>query len=681
MNKRHGFELKLCLMALPLLFLTNASALAEAPQSEAKIADMVVTATRSKEDVNKLPTKIEVIDGQTIELTIGETLTEQLKKNSSVGVIEYPGTLAGIGIRGFRPEYSGITKHTLVLVDGRPAGATNLATILSCDIERVEVLKGPASSLYGAEAMGGVVNIIRKKHTDELTGQAEIGVGSFDTNFQKAAIGGGISERLDFDFFARRYDQTDDITMGNGESREHTSYLTQNGFLRLGADLSDAWRLDVSGELYQGRDIETPGDTFDGDEKSGRKDIDRQGLDLSLQGDLSANDRLSLTVYQATEISELYKRYTDSSDVQVPPYHYYDSETGWLGLQLKNAYTWAGHRFITGFDYQKIDVDTRKYSEDGTRLAPYSPDEARENRAVYLETVWRFMDNHLTATVGGRYDTFDVETKSTPYKSDFTPNTESFDTFSPRAGLNYLSDEGLRLHTTIGQAFVPPTATQLAVYSEKEIDGVTMITQGNADLDPETSLTYDAGVGFESPQSGLSFDLTYFHTDVDDQITRVTRGYTTTYENTLTAEMEGVETTFSFDIGALLNWNRSLALFINATHILKAEEEQDDGTMKDIHNVADYTINYGLQYDDGRLTGKLHCRNQGEMKDTDWNAAGYPELTYPTFTVVDLSLGFKFLHHHHLDLKVDNLLDENYYEKKGYPKPGRAFYLSYKYAF
>ena len=145
--------------------------------------DVVVTATRSEENIKNIPVKVEVIDSQTVELTIGGTITEQLKKNSSIGVIEYPGALAGIGIRGFRPEFSGITKHSLVLINGRPAGATNLATILSCNIERIEVLKGPASSLYGGEAMGGVVNIITKKHTDELTGMAEIGFGSFETNF------------------------------------------------------------------------------------------------------------------------------------------------------------------------------------------------------------------------------------------------------------------------------------------------------------------------------------------------------------------------------------------------------------------------------------------------------------------------------------------------------------------
>jgi vitamin B12 transporter len=161
----------------------------------------------------------------------------------------------------------------------------------------------------------------------------------------------------------------------------------------------------------------------------------------------------------------------------------------------------------------------------------------------------------------------------------------------------------------------------------------------------------------------------------------VTRGTTKTYENSLGGEIEGLESTLSFDLGAPFNWNRSLALFLNTTNIFKSEEEEPDGTVKDTHNVAEYTYNYGIRYDDGLLDAKLHVRNQGPMKDTDWKTAGYPEIEYPSFTVVDLVTGVNFFKHHRITLKVDNILDEDYYEKKGYPKPGRAFYASYRYKF
>ncbi|PTN35579.1 TonB-dependent siderophore receptor [Desulfonatronum sp. SC1] len=668
-------------LCLPLLLTIFPAVSALAGEESVTLEQVVVTATRGEEKITTIPAKVEVIDSREIERTSGETLTEQLKKNSSIGVVEYPGALAGIGIRGFRPEFSGITKHSLVLINGRPAGATNLATIPVDNIERIEVLKGPASSLYGGEAMGGVVNIITKKSSDELAGMAEIGFGSFQSNSQKAAMGGAVGNGFDFDLSARRFEQADDFKMGNGETRANTSYKTQNGGLRIGKAFYDTWRFDLSGDLYQGRDIETPGDIFHGDLKSGHKDIDRYGLDFIVAGNLNKDNRLSFTAYRTNETSENYQHYTGGAPVRVEPFRGYDSQTDWLGFQLKNEYSWQGHRFIIGADYQDITVESRGYNQDGSRKAPWSPNEGRENWAGYLETIWKLMDERLTASLGGRYDTFTVETKTTPYKTDFTPNSEDFSTVSPRAGLNYLFDGGVRLHSTLGQGFVPPSAAQLAGYAETVVGGITMVTRGNPDLDPESSLTFDLGVGYVRPQWGLNLDLTYFHTDVDDRISSVTTGTTTTYQNSLGAKMEGIETILSFDIGAPLAWERSLEFFINATHMLKAREEQTDGTMRDIHNVARHTINYGVRYEDGMFDAKLHFRNQGRMKDTDWNAAGYPEVEYPSFTVADLVVGITFFSQHRLTLRADNLFNKDYYEKKGYPKPGRAFYASYRYEF
>ncbi len=649
-------------------------------QNEINKDEMVVTATRSEENIKQIPAKIEVIDSQEIKLTSGNTLTEQLKKSSSISVIEYPGVIAGIGIRGFRPEFSGITKHSLILVNGRPSGATNLATLLTDNVERIEVLKGPASSLYGAEAMGGVVNVITKKNSAEFTADVEVGYGSFNTNFQNFSAGGAISDGFDFDISAGRRDQQDDFKMGDdGDDRENTSYLTQNADLRFGADMGETWRMDINGNLYQGRDIETPGDIAYGETESGQKDIDNYGVDFQTTGELGVNNEFGITGYITREEAESYSNsYWGSA---VPTYHSYDSEINWYGAQLKDTYTWGEHKFITGIDYQYIEKESRSYNTDGSSKAPYSPDEGRTNIAGYLETVWKFLDSRLTATAGGRYDYFEVETLDTPYKTDFTPNEEDFTYFSPRAGLNYNFDCGARLHTTLGQAFVPPNASQLAGYSENYVDGVTMVTKGNADLDPENSTTWDIGTGFEKPEMGLSFDITYFYTDINDRITRMTEGLVTTYENSLGAETQGIEVEASFDLGQVLEWKRSLKFYFNSTNIINAEEELAGGLTKDIHNVADYTYNYGVQYDDGMFDGRFHFRTVGEMRDTDWTAAGYPEIEYPSFTVADLVVGYNFLEQHRVALTLDNLFDEDYYEKKGYPKPGRAIYLSYTFSF
>ena len=132
------------------------------------LGEVVVTATRSERAVESIPQHVSVISREDIDKTAATDLTDLVKKTAGVDVIQYPGLLSGIGIRGFRPQFSGINQRTLVLIDGRPAGATNLATIDMNNVERVEVQKGPASALYGSQAMGGVVNIITKKTSGEV---------------------------------------------------------------------------------------------------------------------------------------------------------------------------------------------------------------------------------------------------------------------------------------------------------------------------------------------------------------------------------------------------------------------------------------------------------------------------------------------------------------------------------
>ena len=655
--------------------------------------DIVVTATRSEERVREIPAKVEVLDSHDIETTVGHTLTEQLKKGASISVMEYPGALAGIGIRGFRPETDGITKHSLTLLNGRPVGATNLATVLADNIERIEVLKGPASSLYGAEAMGGVVNIITKHTTGTPTGALQVGGGSFDTLWQKANVGGTLFGPVDFDLNARNFKQDDDLTMGNGQKRHNTSYSTRNASLRIGTDIGEDWRFDVSGNGYQGRDIQTPGDIRYGDEQSKYKDIDNYGVDAKISGKLFENDKLSLSAYHTLEKAKNYEKYegtvgsTTNPRRLIPPYNYYDSEITWDGVQLQNIYNWGDHSIIVGGDWQVIETETKRWNQAGERTKPSSPNQERTNWAAYAETVWKFLDKHLILTAGGRYDYFDVDLVDTPYFTDFTPRSASFSTFSPRVGATYLTDNGLRFHTTLGQAFVPPTAQQLANDSWSYGTSRDRHLVGNPDLDPEKSTTWDAGIGFERKGWGLTFDVTYFHTSVKDRITDVTtqvgRVQTVNYVNSDDSKIQGLETSISLDFGAMFNWGRSVRLYFNSTNYFKAEETEG-GVTEDIHNVAKYTYNYGIAYEDNNFDAKLHCRSVGRMFDTDWitTSPTYGDvLEYPTFTVVDLVFSWSFLEHHKLTFTVDNIFNEDYFEKIGYPKPGRSFFLNYAYNF
>src|SRR5688572_27224415 len=104
------------------------------------LGQVVITATRTEVQRNKIPQSLTVINRKDIEKTGGQDFVDLLKKNASVNVVQYPGLLAGIGIRGFRPQTGGLNQRVLLLVDGRPPGAPHIATINPSDIARIEVL-------------------------------------------------------------------------------------------------------------------------------------------------------------------------------------------------------------------------------------------------------------------------------------------------------------------------------------------------------------------------------------------------------------------------------------------------------------------------------------------------------------------------------------------------------------
>ena len=355
--------------------------------------EVVVTAGRVETRRIETPQRVEVITREDIERTPAVDLTDVLKKTVGVDVIQYPGVLSGIGIRGFRPEFGGINKRSLLLIDGRPAGATNLATILLDNVERIEVLRGPASALYGSSAMGGVVNIITRKSRGPVSGEARVGYGSFGTYDLGAKAGGSLTESVDFDLTANYFNQSDDFRMGSGDTRPNTSFYTQSLTGRLGADVAERWRIDGKFDLYQGRDIATPGDIFDGTTNQGSKDVDRLTGDVRLDGRFERH-AVSFTLFAAREESENY-RVTSRNPADQPflPFQSFDSVIDWFGMQAQNDWQWSdAHNLVVGIDYEKVEYAARSYRNTGRakpRHSQRAADHGPRRRGLRMGTVDR----------------------------------------------------------------------------------------------------------------------------------------------------------------------------------------------------------------------------------------------------------------------------------------------------
>jgi vitamin B12 transporter len=643
------------------------------------VESMVVTGRRTETRLAETPQKIELIDRRDIERSVAADITDVLKKNSGVEVVQYSGVLSGIGIRGFRPETSGLNKRSLLLVDGRPSGVTNLSTLMLDNVERIEVLKGPASAIYGASAMGGVVNVITRRSRGPVTAGGRVAVGRYNTSDLAGHAGGSLGARADFDVAGTAFNQRDDFRMGNGMVRPATSYRTYDGSARAGIDLAGAWRLDGSVGVYRGRDINTPGDVFAGLTSQGRKNLERAAGDLRISGPV-AGHLLSGTFYTADEQNHTFNvTTTNPLDLPYLPYLTFENELGWSGAQLRDAWSWSSSSsLLIGLDVERATSESWSYARTGDPLAPFSANSRKNTVGVYAEHTVRLFDARTVVSAGGRVDRIAVETVATPYKTNFTPSTTTFAVFNPSVGVKQQIVEGVRLHATAGRAFVPADAGALTGYTTNIVGGRIQINQGNPDLRPERSVSGDVGIELLAASSLV--DVTYFRTSVKDRVVSNVLlsnppppdPIVLTAANSLGARISGL------DVDIAHRLNPAVSVFANATHYFARREQLPTTGERNILNVATDTVRAGVDLDVSPVSARLAARYVHGRQDQDFNLAGSPVVDYPDFVVADLSAMYRVHPYHAVLLSVNNLFDRYYYEKKGYPLQGLGVTVKYQ---
>lgn len=691
---------------------------------------VVVTAGRVEQHLKDVPQKIEVVTAIDIERTPALDVTDVLKKTTAVNVIQYPGILSGVGVRGFRPQFSGLTQRTLLLINGRPAGTTNLGTIDLNNIERMEVLKGPASALYGSQAMGGVVNIITPQSSGSIHGNLFADYGSYSTYQFGGKAGGSISERMDFDASLTYFQRDENFKMGNGnlfrgwlgadealyqfadgrdslisdtrgdgQTRPNTRYGYYTGSARVGYLLAPHWRLDASATLFRADDVESPGDIASGEMGAGLKDILRNNGELSLAGVAGRHD-LNVRLYYANERSTSYVVRTPTGDLVDDPYLMNINDYAWYGAQIRDALTFGKQRLIVGYDFNHASSKVKNHAApvDGVQQqTANAPDAAIFTHAVYAQGQLSFLDDRLKVNPGLRLDLTGFATYETSnYTRALMPETRHNAFVSPSLSMQYALLSELIAHGSIGRAFVTPDASQVAgnIIAGKG-SGRLSLSQGNPNLRNESSISEEIGLRYQATTSGWMADAVFFHTTVKDRIAfRSAPPETpqeidgeevisiTNYYNAHDSRIHGLELMGSYDFGALADFRYSLRLFTNLTRTFRAEDLTvgTDGstTVTAIPNVATSNVNYGLEYANNRdFSIRLSGRFSGRRWDTDFSHDRRPLVYYPEFMTLDLATSYTFLKAHQLTLTLSNLTDENYYEKRGFSLMGRAYRLRY----
>jgi len=664
------------------------------------LEEIVVTAGRSEARRGDIAQQMELITADQLALTPAGFITDSLKKSASVDIIQYPGGLSGIGLRGFRPQFSGINQQVLVLIDGRPAGATSLGTLPQASIQRIEVIKGSSSSVYGASAMGGVVNFLTSDSEGPIGGEVAVRAGDFGTLRGGVTLGGSLTERISFDLGVEERSQRNDFRMGkgknevaglvlgDGKTRPNTSYQTRSAFSRLGVDINEDWSADLRTNLFMGRDVEAPGAESDGTINQANRDSDAWSADFRISGSLDKH-QLKVLAYTTSEQNQ-------NTDVTsgVPRLSGTANETRFNGFQVSDAFRISDTlSLVAGIDLEIIEREGSGRNVAGTRIGPTSPDESRDTTGAYLDLTARLLNERLILNAGVRQDRIESTLEATPLRADFKPGSSKFDTVNPRAGavLYPFENRALRLHASIGEGFVPPAVRQIAGSSESRgTGGQLLVTLGNPNLRPESSVSADIGAGYESENWGA--DVTWFRTDIEDSIQSIitlntpTRRETTSV-NATKALAQGVEASLE---GRLQNMfgldTQGLSYSLSATYYSDFEQNLPTGT-EVLRNVARFKINGNINYDTSRFGVRLSARHVSGMHDSDFSrfrifTQGRGGIfTFPDITLFDFDARYFLSENQSIGLQIENITDEYYFEKNDYPMQGRMLIATFRHGF
>lgn len=650
------------------------------------LAEVVVTATKTERTIADVPASVSVITAKDIQSQPAVKVEDLLRNVEGVDVkSEAAGGAGMVMLRGVGGSYAGQT--TQVLVDGMAVEPTVLAPkgagfdfASLGEIDRIEVVRGPASSLYGPNAMGGVINILTKRWTGAPGGEAELGLGSHNARSLRAVVGGA-SDKVDFRISASDF-QTDgfiaeptpyawgqqDLAGRDWRDRKFGVqlglYPSENQAITLGVrnyDIDSAfvggrpnYRFDREGTLYDlGYKLELGalGDLkFKYLSATVKENLNWDGLMLGDPADFTryitgqrdesadtfeaqANLRLTPGNLLTLGFSHTTGKQKETEDIAVP----WDSPAGW-------DY------------YARSDIRT-KTKVDGL----YAQDEIRVSENMLLN-------------IGGRYDRYKLYDNTSyswdNYGTDDTRrDPDSTDNvFNPRLGLRYKLAERTSLYASYGTAYLP-ALNGLRYRSNASCD--------SPDLKPEHSASYE--IGLNRDWAGMSARVALFHTDYKDKIETRQQIGCTQYLNVSAVGVNG------FEVGvegrAAMGWRPYLNYAYTDSRI-DSNPGNAESEGKRLNLVAKHKLNLGVIYAPSRdMTARLSGRYVGD-RYFDGTLTNQSDARAPGYFVADLKVSKRvplgsLLQEAELSLAVNNLFDKSYVEQKwvaaGFGETYRAF--------
>jgi vitamin B12 transporter len=583
--------------------------------------EIVVTASRSPEPAREAGSSVTVFDREEIERRGVATVLELLRTVPGVEVSQGggPGRVASVFLRG------ATSAQTLVLLDGvrlnsPTTAAFDLADLTVDGVERVEVLRGPQSVLYGSEAMGGVVAITTRRGSQGLAGGVEGEAGSLGLAAGRADLRGA-GGRFDYALAAARL-ELDGVSAAS-ERRGNTEEdrwrnTTLSG--RLGTAFLGDGRADLTARHADG-ETGLDGFTFgvgptDDPNYLQRRELTQIALELSKP--LAPWWRQELTL--GTSEDDLVGEDPDT------PFHPFDIRT-----RVAEASTRADlalgdrNRLLAGAAVERREAENAGAFDESLDLVSF-----------FANHRWSARER-LFLSAGLRHDDASGFGSKTTWRATGA-------LLFPGRGAH--PSNGARLHGSYGTGFRVPT------FNELFFPGL-----GNLELEPETSAGWDLGLERTFRDGRLRLDLTAFENRFDELI--VFDLATFTFANVAEAESRGVEATAAaetarrWQLAASWTWNETEDL---ATGRPLPRQPEHRGTLVATLRASE------------RLRATATVVAVAERIDSD----GSPMDDYQR---LDLAAQYRLGRHLRPYLGIDNLLDQDYEEVNGFTTPGRTLRL------
>jgi vitamin B12 transporter len=605
---------------------------------------VVVTATRVPTPSEEVATSVTVITGDDLERRQSRSLADALRDVPGLNLVQSgsAGGTAQVFMRGANAN------HTKVLIDGMPVnnpgdlnGVFDFGPVLAADIERIEVLRGPQSGLYGSDAIGGVVNIITRKGSGPLRVTGSVEGGSFETFNQQATASGSLSRFNYAVTAAHAYVGGVPVTPLNlippGRERIDDNYENSTFSTKLGADLTENFGVSLVARYSDIRLGVTTDDlsVFPSVPNSGQSRSETrqfftrgEGRATFLDGALEQRVGVGYVDYR-----DRFANFDSVAGALLPPTYTRSDRTrvDWLST----AHVTADQVVLLGLERER----------EALRDSPISA--SNTNNAGFAELQSGFSDRLFTsATV--RVD-----------------GNERFGTVATwRIAPAYLIPEsGTKLKGSVGTGFKAPTLTQLFV------DFAPFNFFANPNLQPERSFGWDAGFEQAALEKKVAFGATYFHNDFDDLI--VTNATGTSFENRPKATSYGVESFAAYrpidPLSFRADYTFTLAQDDTTHEELRRRPHHKASLTADWRPTAGSSLSATALYVGARVDGNRDFSIQ--------------RLTASSYTLLNLAGSIEIVDGLAAFGRIENALDRRYEDPTGLQRPGLGIYAGLKIAF